>query len=178
MDYMIFNVRTWSILCMRIHTGVANTDSESAQRFWLPVLLPGFELGSWNVKSDTTNWATPPLQIIFGFILIVSIDLQSRSVSCCFRSSARALRLTQSRMRFCVRMCMFPKYTYMNTDIIMQCAQPLRHICAVFRRYGGWGWGWKRQWHTNVKRYTYSNLHVVFDSHNEVAQTNQRKVSS
>ena len=35
MDCRIFNVRTWSFLCMRIHMGVVHTDSESAQCFWL-----------------------------------------------------------------------------------------------------------------------------------------------
>ena len=35
MDCWIFNVRTWSILCVRMHTGVGSTDSESAQHFWL-----------------------------------------------------------------------------------------------------------------------------------------------
>ena len=29
-DYMVFNVRTWSFLCVRIHMGVGHTDSESA----------------------------------------------------------------------------------------------------------------------------------------------------
>ena len=33
MDYRIFNVRTWSFLCMWIHTGVGDADSESAQHF-------------------------------------------------------------------------------------------------------------------------------------------------
>ena len=35
MDYRIFNVHTWSFLCVRIHTGVGQTESESAQHFWL-----------------------------------------------------------------------------------------------------------------------------------------------
>ena len=35
MDYRTFNVRTWSSVCVRIHTGVGDTDSESAQHFWL-----------------------------------------------------------------------------------------------------------------------------------------------
>ena len=53
MDYRIFNVRTWSFLCVRMHTGVEHTDSESAQFVFIrktserfPVLLTGFELGS------------------------------------------------------------------------------------------------------------------------------------
>ena len=59
MDYRIFNVRTWSFLCVRIHTRVGHTDSESAQHFWLcqiheifRVLQTGLELGSWNMKTD------------------------------------------------------------------------------------------------------------------------------
>ena len=35
MDYRIFNVSTWSFVCLRIHTGVEHTDSESAQPLWL-----------------------------------------------------------------------------------------------------------------------------------------------
>ena len=36
MDYRIFNVCTWSnSVCVRIHTGVGHTDSESAQPVWL-----------------------------------------------------------------------------------------------------------------------------------------------
>ena len=35
MDYRIFNVRTRSFWCVRIHTGVGHTDSESAQYVWL-----------------------------------------------------------------------------------------------------------------------------------------------
>ena len=31
MDYRIFNVRTWLLLCVRMHTGVGHTDSELAQ---------------------------------------------------------------------------------------------------------------------------------------------------
>ena len=34
-NYRIFNVRVWSFLCVRIHTGVGHTDSESAQQCWL-----------------------------------------------------------------------------------------------------------------------------------------------
>ena len=32
-DYRIFNVRTRSFVCVRIHTGVGHTDIESAQQF-------------------------------------------------------------------------------------------------------------------------------------------------
>ena len=35
MEYRIVNVRTWSFICMCIHTGLGHTDSESAQPFWL-----------------------------------------------------------------------------------------------------------------------------------------------
>ena len=31
MDYRIFNMRTWSFLCVHIHTGVGHTDSQSAE---------------------------------------------------------------------------------------------------------------------------------------------------
>ena len=34
-NYMIFNVRTWSLLCVRINTGVEHTDGESVQHFCL-----------------------------------------------------------------------------------------------------------------------------------------------
>ena len=65
MDYWIFKVRTWSILCVRIHMGVGHTD-ESDQQYWLGkqiflVLLTGFE--PWVFGSQvrrSTNWATPP----------------------------------------------------------------------------------------------------------------------
>ena len=33
MDYRIFNMRTWSFLCVHIHTGVGHTDSQSAEHF-------------------------------------------------------------------------------------------------------------------------------------------------
>ena len=33
-DYWIFNMRTWSFVCMRIHTGVGYIDSDSAQPFF------------------------------------------------------------------------------------------------------------------------------------------------
>ena len=42
MDYRIFNVRTWSFLCVRGHT-----DSESAQLFWPRKTLTNFLLCSW-----------------------------------------------------------------------------------------------------------------------------------
>ena len=48
MDYRIFNVRTWSFVCVRAYTrGVGHTDSESAQHFWL---------GKNLLRS--INWAT------------------------------------------------------------------------------------------------------------------------
>ena len=31
MDYRIFNVRTWSLFCVRIHTGVGHTHSEEEE---------------------------------------------------------------------------------------------------------------------------------------------------
>ena len=35
MGYMIFNMRMWSFLCMRMHMGVGHSNSKSAQHFWL-----------------------------------------------------------------------------------------------------------------------------------------------
>ena len=68
MDYRISNLRTWSFLCVRIHTRVGHTDNESVQHFdseklseFFLMLLTGFEPevhGSWVWHS--TNWATPP----------------------------------------------------------------------------------------------------------------------
>ena len=46
MDYRIFNVRTWSCICVCIHMGVGHTDSESAQHFWLGKTHKCF-FGSW-----------------------------------------------------------------------------------------------------------------------------------
>ena len=46
-DYRIFNMRTWSFLCIRIQTGVGHTDSESAQQFWLRKTLTIFVLCTW-----------------------------------------------------------------------------------------------------------------------------------
>ena len=66
MDYRIFNMRTWSFLCMRTHTGVGHTDNESAPHFYSEklsqiflVLLTGFK--PWVFGSRVwrfTNWAT------------------------------------------------------------------------------------------------------------------------
>ena len=67
-DYRIINVRTWSLMCVRIHTGVGLTDSESAH-FWLGknsrfflVLLKGYDIAvlvskkwycsSWSIRND------------------------------------------------------------------------------------------------------------------------------
>ena len=64
----IFKVRTWSFLCLRIHTGVGHTptasqrnifDSDKLSQMFL-VLLAGFKsrvIESWVGRS--TNWATP-----------------------------------------------------------------------------------------------------------------------
>ena len=66
MDYRIFHVCMWSFLCMRMHTGVGHTDSESAQHFdseklsqIFLVLLTGFE--PWVIRSwvrRSANWAS------------------------------------------------------------------------------------------------------------------------
>ena len=55
MGYSIFNLRTWSFLCVRMHTGVGHTDSDSTQHFRdskklsdFSVLLTRLELsGHW-----------------------------------------------------------------------------------------------------------------------------------
>ena len=74
-DYRIFNVTTWSLLCVRIHRGWAQTASQhnifllwkTPTSFFI-VLLMGFEpqvmesIWSWGRRS--TNWATPILLII------------------------------------------------------------------------------------------------------------------
>ena len=67
MDYRIFNVRTWSFLCMRIHTHrVGHTDSESAQHFLLwkthNFILwhrRGSNLGSLDLESDALSTEPP-----------------------------------------------------------------------------------------------------------------------
>ena len=62
MDYRIFNVRTWSSVCMhKIHTGVGHTD-ESAQHFWLRKTLNIFSCalygaGIWN----SGLWISSPM---------------------------------------------------------------------------------------------------------------------
>ena len=83
MDYRIFNVRMWSLLCVCIHTGIGHTDSESA-RFWLgkthifdlekhtfltwknthfscaPDRIQGFKPSSFGSRVwRSTDWATP-----------------------------------------------------------------------------------------------------------------------
>ena len=45
-DYRIFSVHMWLFLCVRIHTGVGHTNSESAQHFWLGKAR-NFFLCSW-----------------------------------------------------------------------------------------------------------------------------------
>ena len=47
MDYRIFNVRTWSFLCVRIHMRVGHTDRKSARCFWLGGGLSKFFMCSW-----------------------------------------------------------------------------------------------------------------------------------
>ena len=52
MDYRIFNVCTWSFLCVRIHTGVWHTDSKSAQHFWLRKILTKFSCDPDGVRTS------------------------------------------------------------------------------------------------------------------------------
>ena len=72
----IFNMHMWSFLCVLIHTGVGNTDSESAQHFWIRKNLLRFscapdrtwtrvmhEIRTWVWHS--TTWATPSLPYKF-----------------------------------------------------------------------------------------------------------------
>ena len=64
MDYRIFNVRTWSFLCVRIDTRVWHTNRELAQHFWLrktrvfcdPDGIQTAVLWIWVWRC--TNWAT------------------------------------------------------------------------------------------------------------------------
>ena len=50
MDYRIFNMHTWSFLCVRIHTGVEHTD-ESAQHF-SPKKTHKFFLCTWRGSNQ------------------------------------------------------------------------------------------------------------------------------
>ena len=52
MDYRTFNVRTWSILCVRIHTGVGHTDNESAQHVWLWKTLTIFSCAPDGIRTS------------------------------------------------------------------------------------------------------------------------------
>ena len=90
MDYRIFfkfNVRTWSFLCMRIHTVVGHTvtasqhnilDSEKATHFsCAPDTVTGFELGSLmslNLESDALP--TEPPRHITGHKVSLRRQLQ------------------------------------------------------------------------------------------------------
>ena len=73
MDYRTFNVRTWSYLCVRIHTGVGLTNNE----FWIGknshicfiVLLTGFEprvLGSRVRRSTNCDPPSPRITNTVG----------------------------------------------------------------------------------------------------------------
>ena len=71
MDCRIFNVRTWFFFCVRVHTGVGHTYSESAQHFWLRKIHKFFcapDAGGVRTSEPpifgsqsrcSNNWATP-----------------------------------------------------------------------------------------------------------------------
>ena len=82
---IIHRIPTWTtgsltcvcdyLLCVRIHTGVGHTDSESAQHFWLEKTLTIFFVCSWPQTGfehrvlgsgigRSTNWATSSTQLI------------------------------------------------------------------------------------------------------------------
>ena len=69
MEYRIFIDRTWSFLCVRIHTGVGHTDSESAEHFWLwktqffCVLVTGFKPRSFGSRVRRSTTRSPVLNI-------------------------------------------------------------------------------------------------------------------
>ena len=81
MDYRVFSVRTWSFLCVRIHTGFGHTDSESAQHFRLG--KTHFSCAPGGVRTDrvfesrvrrTTNWATPSPLMMMAIILKGAVE--------------------------------------------------------------------------------------------------------
>ena len=70
MDYRIFNVRTWSFLCVHLHSGVGHTDSESAQHVWLGETLTNFSCAPdgvwtsghrihWILRLTLYQWSHP-----------------------------------------------------------------------------------------------------------------------
>ena len=68
----------WSFLCVRIHTGLGNTDSESAQHFWLGktlkniiLLLTVFETGVTDVVESWVRRSTnsPRHSIMHALVL-------------------------------------------------------------------------------------------------------------
>ena len=87
MDYRICNMRTWSFLCVSIHTGVGHTDNESAQHFDSEklsqirlVLLTGFEPRVFGSRvRRSANWTTPSLR---QWHTCRKYDLHTLSVLC------------------------------------------------------------------------------------------------
>ena len=76
MGCKIFNVRTWSFLCARIHTRVRHTDTKSSQHFDLGgKKTDNFFLCSWrgsnlrslDLESDAVPNFEPPCHPIFYF---------------------------------------------------------------------------------------------------------------
>ena len=93
MDYRIFNVCTWSFLCVCIHTGVQQTDSESAH-FWLRKTVTNFSCatdGVWTQVTDfiesrdqrSTNWATPSPQTTHVLCNLLGTLIFHRCFWCC-----------------------------------------------------------------------------------------------
>ena len=72
MDYRIFNMRTWSLLLLLYRRGwayrqrVSTTVLTRKKSFRFLVLLTGFELGPWTVKSDALPTEPPrrPLSLV------------------------------------------------------------------------------------------------------------------
>ena len=61
MDYRIFNVRTWSFVCVRIHTGLGTPTASQHYLFdlkFLLVLLTGFE--PWSLDLQPNVLTTEP----------------------------------------------------------------------------------------------------------------------
>ena len=113
---MIFNVRTWSFLCVRIHTGIGHIGSESAQHCRLGnklsqlflVLRTGFEpldmesIGSGGRRS--TTWATTSQ-------LSEYTGMQCAQKGCCISDSPSFLARNTNRFSF---WALFGKRTFFS----------------------------------------------------------------
>ena len=63
MDYRIVKARTWSLVCLRIHTGIGHTDSQSAQHFWLGKTHKCFLCSWWDSNLRPLDLESDALQI-------------------------------------------------------------------------------------------------------------------